>query len=254
MCKHGRHNGENPGAAMISSLSEFNPHRIGASLPVVLLLFLFILIVGCKTNTLLSHVTVASYKPTNVYREDATLPAAIKRVAVLPLTTLGDEAAMDSGREALWPALVGELGRARHFEIVTVTPDELRLLTGRSLWSGEEKLPLDFFDKLKDRLGVDAVLFSRLTHYRAYEPLAIGWRLKLLDADEPHILWAVDEVFDARTPEVAAAARRYAQEHPDANSSLQDVQSVLVSPRRFGQYTASAVVETMPTRGAVRRD
>lgn len=225
-----------------------------AALRIVPLFLIFTLFAGCKTNTLLSRVTVANYKPTNIYRENAALPPSIKRVAVLPLTALNDEAAMDSGRETLWPALIVELGRARHFEIVIVTPDELRLLTGRSLWSGEEKLPLDFFDKLKDKLGVDAVLFSRLTHYRAYEPLAIGWRLKLLDAEEPHILWAVDEVFDARTPEVAAAARRYAQEHPDANVSLQDAQSVLVSPRRFGQYTASAVVDTMPARGGTRPD
>ncbi len=98
---------------------------------------------------------------------------------------------------------------------------------------------------------MDAVLFCRLTQYRAYEPLAVGWRLKLLDAEVPRILWAVDEVFDARVAEVAAAARRYAREHSEAVPSLQDSQSVLLSPRRFGQYTASAVVGTMPGRVAV---
>jgi hypothetical protein len=97
---------------------------------------------------------------------------------------------------------------------------------------------------------VDAVLFSRLTQYRAYEPLAVGWRLKLFDTAEPQVLWAVDEVFDARVPEVAAAARRYAQQHPDAGPSVQDAQGVLLSPRRFGRYAASAVVETLPGRPA----
>jgi len=60
----------------------------------------------------------------------------------------------------------------------------------------------------------------------------------------------VDEVFDARVPEVAAAARRYAQQHPDAGSSIYGPAGVLVSPRRFGQFTASAVVETLPGRQA----
>jgi hypothetical protein len=161
---------------------------------------------------------------------------------------LTDEAGMEFGREALWPVLLNELGRVRHFEVVSVTADDLRLMTGRGAWSGEEKLPLDFFEKLKDRLGVDAILFSRLTQYRAYEPLSVGWRLKLMDADEPRILWAVDEVFDARVPEVAAAAVRYDQGHPDASSSLHDSRGVLTSPKRFGRYAASAVVQTLPAR------
>jgi len=214
---------------------------------------LLFLITGCAKSSYLGQMTTASYQPSNVYRAEANLSPEIKRVAVLPLTTLNDDTAMEFGREALWPVLVAELGRARQFELVSVSADELRLLTGRNSWSGEEKLPIDFFDKLKEKLGVDAVLFSRLTQYRAYEPLAVGWRLKLLDAAEPQVLWAVDEVFDARVPEVAAAARRYAQQHPDTGPSVQDAQGVLLSPRRFGRYAANAVVETLPGRAVSAR-
>lgn len=212
------------------------------------LLAFFALFAGCARSSFLGQMTTASYQPSNVYRGEANLSSEIKRVAVLPLTSMNDDTAMEFGREELWPVLVAELGRARQFELVSVSADELRLLTGRNFWSGEEKLPLDFFDKLKEKLGVDAVLFSRLTQYRAYEPLAVGWRLKLFDAAEPQVLWAVDEVFDARVPEVAAAARRYAQQHPDAGPSVQDAQGVLLSPRRFGRYATSAVVETLPGR------
>lgn len=203
---------------------------------------------GCATSPFLSDFGTPSYAPSNVYREEPTLPPHVKRVAVLPLTTLTDEEAMEFGRGALWPVLLNELGRSRQFELVAVTPEQLLLLTGRSEWNGEEKLPSDLFQKLKDKFVVDAVLFSRLTQYRAYEPLTVGWRLKLLDAGDPRILWAVDEVFDARVAEVAAAARRYAREHSETVPSLHDSQAVLVSPRRFGEYTASAVVGTMPGR------
>src|SRR5216117_1853133 len=181
--------------------------------------FLPLFLAGCATVPFLNQATIPSYKPANVYREEAFLPPNIKRVVVLPLTTLTDEAATDYGRDTLEPVLLGELGRSRQFELVEVSPEELRLLTGRSAWSGEELLPQDFFERLRAKLGVDAVLFCRLTQYRAYEPLAVGWRLKLVDADEPHILWAVDEVFDARVPEVAAAARRYAQQHAELGST-----------------------------------
>lgn len=206
------------------------------------------LLTGCSHSTFLRQATTASYQPSNIYRADPNLSPEIKRVAVLPLTTLNDDATMEFGRESLGPVLVNELGRSRLFELVSVTPAELRLLTGRDAWSSEEKLPLDFFDKLKEKLGVDAVLFARLTQFRAYEPLTIGWRLKLYDAAEPQVLWAIDEVFDARVPEVAAAARRHAQQHLEAGPS--DAQGVLSSPRRFGSYTASAVVETLPGRAS----
>jgi hypothetical protein len=213
----------------------------------LLLLLISLLLQGCATSSMLQQATVASYQPSNVYLAEESLSSQIKRVAVLPLTTLANETPMDFGRDVLWPVLLGELGRARQFEMVAVSPDELRLLTGRNTWSDGERLPMFFFDKLKEKLGVDAVLFSRLTQFRAFEPLSIGWRLKLFDAVEPHILWAVDEVFDARVPGVAAAARRYAQQHQYAGSASSEAQGVLVSPLRFGHYTASAVVETMPS-------
>jgi hypothetical protein len=204
---------------------------------------------GCSHVPVLREATVASYVPDNVHREEPTLPPQIKRVAVLPLTTLSDDAATEFGRETLAPLLYEELGRSRQFEVVLVTAEQLRLATGRSAWTGEEQFPLDFFELLREKLGVDAVLFSRLTQYRAYEPLSIGWRLKLFETEAPRILWAVDEVFDGRVPEVAAAARRFSRQHPEANSAS-DGQEVLSSPLRFGRYTTSAVVATLPRHQA----
>jgi hypothetical protein len=176
------------------------------------------------------------------------LPSYVRRVAVLPVTSLTEDASMEFARDTLGPVLLDELGRSLQFELVAVTPEELRLMTGHSHWSGEEKLPSDFFEKLKDKLAVDAVLFSRLTQYRAYEPLAVGWRLKLMDAEVPRTLWAVDEVFDARVAEVAAGARRFAKENPEAKSNGPG--NILLSPRQFAQYTASALVATLPGRTA----
>ncbi len=228
--------------------------KLGPSfLLVIALTVLPALLAGCAHSPFNAQAFTPSYEPTNVYREEPTLPSAVRRVAVLPLTPLNEGADMAFGIESLGPTLSAELARARQFELVPVSRDELRLITGRSVWSTEDKLPLDFFEKLKDKLAVDAILFSKLTSYRAYEPLAVGWRLKLVDTDEPRVLWAVDEVFDARVPEVAAAAVRHAQGHPDAGASLQDSRSVLLSARRFGQYTASAVVQTMPGRSVAAR-
>ena len=206
------------------------------------------LLAGCATNPLEDHVFGPSYQPQNIFTEAAILPPQLKRLAVLPLTTASQSTELEFGRAALEPVLLAELARVNHFELVPVTPEQLERWTGRSAWSGEEKLPQDFFDKLRAAAGVDGVLLSRLTQYRAYEPLVIGWRIKLLDAQKPRILWAVDEVFDARQAEVANAARRYAQSHPEAAPPVGDSRTALGSPRRFAHYTASAVLQTLPAR------
>ncbi len=94
-----------------------------------------LLFTGCATSPFLTDLGTPSYAPSNVYRDEALLPSYIKRVAVLPLTTLTDESSLEFGRESLGPILLNELGRSRQFELVTVPPDELRLLTGRSAWA-----------------------------------------------------------------------------------------------------------------------
>lgn len=203
---------------------------------------------GCAKRSMFAQALTPSYEPSNVFREDAVLPEQIRRVALLPVSVASDDGDMAFGRGTLEPIVLAEIARVRRFEVVPVTPDELRMLTGRTTWTPEDKLPIEFFEKIRDKFGADAVLFTHLTQYRPYEPLLIGWRMKLIDADEPHILWAVDEIFDARVPTVAAAASRYLEGNPDTGASLSDSRSVLQSPRRFGRYTAHAVVHTMPGR------
>lgn len=207
-----------------------------------------LLFIGCARPPFLAQAMTPSYRPSNVFQEEPFLASNIRRIAVLPMSSLTEDADTAFGRDALSPILMSELSRVRQFELVAVSADDLRLLSGRAVWNPEDKLPVEFFERLKDKYGVDAVLFSRLTLYRAYEPLAIGWRLKLIDADAPHILWAVDEVFDSRVPTVAAAAVRYSRDNPDTSASLLDSRSVLMSARRFGEYTVNAVVQTIPGR------
>ena len=204
---------------------------------------------GCAVNSFTSpFTTVPAYQPANVFRDAEQLPKDIKRVAVLPLTATGAEADTEFGREVIGPLLVEELGLARKFELVAVSPEQLRRWTGRSHWSGDEILPPDFFAKLRGALACDAVVFCRLTQYRAYPPLAVGWRLKLIETEEPHLLWSGDEVFDAREPGVAEAARRHARTQPVAAPSVADASTILVSPRRFAQYAARATFATLPAR------
>jgi len=187
-----------------------------------------------------------SYVPQNVHRSDSHLSLRVRRVAVLPLAA--DEASTGAGQETLQSVLRDELGRTEKFVRVLETREQLKLWTGRSVFYSSDRLPPDLFTRLRDETGCAAVLFCRLTRFHAYPPLAVGWQLRLEDARKPRTLWAVDEVFDAGDASVVTGARRFQQQRPVASPAPGDTWSILQSPRRFGHYTASAVLATLPER------
>lgn len=182
----------------------------------------------------------------NVYRTVLRLPQTVRRVAVLPLTSDADPDA-DQGRDALQPVLLSEIAKTAAFEIMAVSPEQLRAVTGREAWSAQDVLPSDFLARLHTATGCDAVLFCRLKHYRPYPPMAVGWDLKLVDVSNHTLLWAVDQVVDSGEPAVARSARGYYDRAIHVPPPKGDSSNVLQSPRLFGQYAAAVAVETIPT-------
>ena len=184
----------------------------------------------------------------NTFQSSPVLPAELRRVVVLPMAWDDSQGELFQGGEALAPILLSELNKTRKFEVVNVNRDDLRSLTGRLSWTGEEILPADFFDSLQRVYGCDAVLFSQLTVYRAYTPLAVGWRMKLVNARTRQIFWAVDEVFDAEDPAVLSQARLF---HGSGLWVFHDEASdwrVENSPRQFGQYALAKSLSSLPNR------
>lgn len=179
----------------------------------------------------------------NVHRGCDVLPADAYRVALLPLSAAADYTAVAGTLDSV---LHSELVRTKRFEVVTLPAERLAWRTGRSAWSGEEEFPADFFAILRRETGCDAVLFARLVVLRAYPPLAVGWRLRLVDARSLETLWAAEEVFDAAQPEVARAARRF--DGADATGW-----GVLHSPRRFAGFAAAHLLETLPARTPAKK-
>ncbi len=213
------------------------------------------LLAGCETMDFSSRERVSGpdYQPVNVHRLPAGVPEKIRRVAVLPLVSDARGAQADAGVETMQTVLNTELVRSGAFEIVAVSADDLDHATGRRQWTAEEKLPAAFLQRLREQQGCDAVLFSRLTQYRAYPPLAVGWSFKLVECptkplEAARILWAADEIFDAGNPTVVNSARRYYLSELKVTGPLADSQVMLHTPRRFAQYTLHALALTIPPR------
>jgi hypothetical protein len=202
---------------------------------------------GCQTGSLKKPVFGPGYQPANVFRAADRLPHQFRRVAVLPLTSDETEGETGAAGSALEPVLRTELLKTGKFELIWVAPDALGRLTGRKSWDADATLPSDFFEKLRTEVDCDGVLFCRLSRFRPYPPLAIGWNLKLFETAGIQPLWAVDELFDSGEPAVSNSARRYEQEHQRGGPST-DIPLILTSPARFGQYAAWAVLSTLPER------
>ena len=215
-------------------------------------IFLFatttIILAGCSSSPSVRRALAAPYHPVNATRLQPLLPDSIRRVALLPLPRSRTDANQATGVDSLEDVFLAELNKLKRFEVVAVSPEQLRTLTGSSVWTVEERLPADFLERLQSATGCDAVILASLTTFRAYPPLQIGWKARLVDCGKRLTWWAVDEVFDAGSDPVAAAALTFANQQLNLPESTADASAVLRSPRRFGQYTANAILNTLPER------
>jgi hypothetical protein len=167
---------------------------------------------------------------------------------VLPLAPerIGND--LPEGCAAMTPVLLEQLLKTKKFEVVSVDADTLRRGTGQTYWTGAEVLPADFLGFLRREYGCDGVLFGELTLYRAYSPLAVGWRLKLVDVRSGQIIWATDEVFDDTVPTVHRAAQRFESQRVLWPFGQDQNWLALNSPRQFGRYSITTLLGTLPGR------
>ena len=217
----------------------------------LLLCPLGLLFSGCARSTTIAghefHLggSPPEFEPQNFHQTTPWLPPELRRVAVLPLTTFDGETLAESTREQLEQLLPVELSRTELFEVVRVTPEQLRRWTGRSRWSVTDSLPPEFFKRVEEQLGCHGVIFAHLTACRSYPPLAMGWKLHLVDTREQQVWWTCDLLYDAGNQSVAHSAVLYERAQQASRLPAADPATILRSPGRFGQYSLAASLETL---------
>ena len=199
----------------------------------VLLAALALLAAGCATR----RVALAPPPPPpQNYFSPETTGAPIRRVALLPLFSGSHP---DHYLRAIDETFESELTKKALFEVVRVSRSELETLFGRRQVDSTETLPADALPRLRKQFGVEGVLFTDLTHFSPYRPVAMGVRTKLVDVATGKIRWAFDYVFDAGNTSIAEAAKRYQLLYSDPRQPVTtDGGSILLSPSRFAKYVA----------------
>jgi TolB-like protein len=176
------------------------------------------------------------YVPSNVYTNPSPPMKAIRRVAVLPITTYNKDINSEYLRKTYQPIFMSELFKSKRFEVVEATPELLWELNNKKEWQAEEKLPSEFFTKLRDATGCEAVLFTRVTVFKPYPPVSMGLNIKLVECESAKIIWSTDEVFDAGNTRVANSARRYYQNNLSIDKTGADSYVILRTPTQFARY------------------
>jgi hypothetical protein len=149
---------------------------------------------------------VAAYVPVN-HRGEDRLPAEIHRVAVLP--AYGGDVTDPESATALDLVLLSALQRQMRFEIVTLSRDDCRRLFGSGSVGSTDALPPGLLEKIATTYAVDAVLFTDITVYQPYRPLALGFRSKLATVRDVRLVWTFDEVFSAGQAAMLTSVKNY---------------------------------------------
>lgn len=206
------------------------------------------LLAGCASGTPRDLVRGRGYQPQNVFAGAGALPTNIRRVLVLPLVCDENNYDLSEGRGVAQPIFLAELMKTKKFEVVSPDVAVLENRTYRADWSDDQALPADFFAILRQTSACDAVLFARLTVFRPYPPLAVGWRVRLVDAQTQRTIWSADEVFDGGQPDVQNGARRHQLTKERDSYGAPDEWFMENSPSKFAEYTAAGLFATLPAR------
>ena len=160
----------------------------------------------------------------------------LRRVALLPVW---NERFTEGLLRDIDYAFGEELSKKALFEVVPITRGDLEGLIGMRMVASYDRISGDLFLRIKDRYGVDGVMFNDLTFYSPYKPVGLGVRSKLVDIESGRIHWASDVMYDSGNASVSEAAKSYQRVLGKDNFMTHgDGATVLLSPKLFAKFAA----------------
>ena len=183
-----------------------------------------------------------SYYPKNFKRINTTA-IVFKRVLVLPVSY--DEKGHDFLDE-LDLVVFQFFKRSGIAETIRIPRSLLLSKFGFESISHYQALPHDFLSSLKTEYQGDAILFTHLSSYDPYKPIAIGLNARLVSVDDMKNIWAFDESFDSGQLGVKMGAIRHQESNGGQSYPVYNGNSVLQSPHRFAKYAIYTMFRTLP--------
>ena len=175
------------------------------------------------------------------YLNDSADFATVGKVALLELdnsTTFQDQT------QILTQSLADGLGKKHLFSVRVIWRED-------SAWG---MLNLDSIHEqtnqqlaeIREKLGVDAVLFGAINRYSSYPHFLAGLHLKMVDLRNAKILWAMEEVWDSTDKATEQRMKRFFASEMRSGYEPLNWQVLENSPRYFDKFVIYEVTQTLP--------
>jgi hypothetical protein len=188
---------------------------------------------------------IPPYQPSNVWTV-GKLSYQFKRIAVLPIYYEDREVRSIDEFDQIFRA---EISKQNSFEVRGLNREEMEYIFGKPHYSSVGTLPQDLLQKIYDEYGADGVLLVDLTEYNPYTPITMGVRSKLVHVKSAEVIWSFDNTFDAGNRAVQLAVEDFHNlENRNTRAGNVATGGILMSPRQFAKYVASATFKTIPKR------
>ena len=182
--------------------------------------------------------------PSNLYPIER-LPTYFNRVVVIPCHHEDNDSPILDYIDDIFQQ---ELAQERIFEIIRFSPSQMKKKFGIERVSSTSPLPENFLRELETLTNSNGILFVDIHSYRAFRPMSLGVRAKLVDIKTGEFMWAIDETFDAGHASVIMGSRVFQEKSQVRALSAKTSGSVLQSPRIFAKYVAATTFSTLPLR------
>ncbi len=159
------------------------------------------------------------------------------------LVPLANESPFPCAGEEIRAALAAELQCVGRFEIVAPPPcpELCPFQAVHAHGRFDEAVCIEVAHLYK----VDAILAGAVTQYRPYPPPHIGLSLQLIRPAEGIVVASVDGLWDARSKELASAARAYTSQIAHLFQLPLEDDIALASPQLFQRFVCHQVVEAL---------
>ena len=211
----------------------------------IVCIFTVIGITGCVISEMSGVVQEKFYTKKfdtiNYHKSEEYGDTKLNRVLLLPFTI---ESQRDKVVDEITDAFYIELQKNAKFDVIVPQGFEDILSQQKDIWNRGLIRP-ETLVEAKKRYKVEAIIFSTITQYQPYEPPVLGIKMGMFSALSGNIMWSSDAIFDSSEASVIKLVKSYHKEHYQRKQSLYDWKIILVSMKRYAQFVAYHMVDTL---------
>lgn len=177
----------------------------------------------------------------NYYQSEEYRNTTLHRVLLLPFTI---ESRRDKVVDEVTEAFYIELQKSAKFDIIVPQGFQDILSQQKDIWNRGLIRP-ETLVEAKKRYKVEAIIFGTITQYQPYDPPILGIKIGMFSALSGNIMWSSDALFDSSEASVIKLVKSYHKEHYQRNQSLYDWKIILVSMKRYAQFAAHYMLDSL---------